>query len=265
VIGENEVSAAAVVFSFLATGSGHVLLGRWVRGLVLALAGPLALLIAGALGILPSFAGFVGTFTVVVLLNLFGIFDAWRSRAPAHIPWSRWLLCAAMVAAYAGGVFLLFLARERVLGYGLNSLPSDSMSPTLQRGDILLWDSRAYRGGRDPKDGDVVVFLFPFEENVLYVKRVVAGGGETVAIRGGTLYVSDRPVAEPYLLPDPRGSVRDFGPVTVPAGSFFVMGDNRARSSDSRSWGPVERSKMLGRASCILYGQRDRRIGWAVR
>lgn len=145
-------------------------------------------------------------------------------------------------------------------------MPSASMSPTLEIGDAFVWDARAYRAGRQPSRGDVVVFDFPFEKGVQYIKRVVAFGGETVSIRNGRLLVDGVPRPEPYLtVPAERRSAPDFGPVVVPADSFFVLGDNRARSSDSRSWGAVARAKVIGRPTVIVYSPDLHRIGRKIR
>lgn len=148
-------------------------------------------------------------------------------------------------------------------------IPSASMRDTLLEGDRVMVNKLAYRFG-DPVRGDVVVFDSPLEEhhdgeNILQavvrnigealglstpesalIKRVVAVGGDTLEIRGNALYVNGSMRDEPYLTRPVRMS--DFGPVEVPADSVFVMGDNRNQSEDSRRFGPIDESSIIGRA-----------------
>ena len=151
-------------------------------------------------------------------------------------------------------------------------IPSVSMSPQLEVQDRIIVSKLAYRL-HDVRRGDVVVFDAPPEVEVPkppealparalqavlegvnvvkpttteYVKRVVALPGEQVVGRGGNLYIDDRLLVEPYL-PDGQRT-EDFGPVAVPEGTLFVMGDNRGASQDSRRFGPIEASSIVGRA-----------------
>ena len=152
-------------------------------------------------------------------------------------------------------------------------IPSESMSPQLAVDDRIVVSKLAYRL-HDVRRGDVVVFDAPPQLQVAkpskslperaaravlegvnvvkpttteFVKRVIGLPGERVAGRGGNLYVDDRLLVEPYL-PDGQRT-EDFEAVTVPEGRLFVMGDNRVpgRSSDSRVFGPIERSSVVGR------------------
>jgi len=150
-------------------------------------------------------------------------------------------------------------------------IPSASMTPQLQVQDRIVVSKLAYRL-HDVRRGDIVVFDAPptlevpapqrsapsrAVRSVLegvnvvkpatteYVKRVVGLPGEQVSSRGGGLYVNDRLLVEPYL---PEGlRTGEFGPVAVPPGRLFVMGDNREDSRDSRFFGPIEQSSVVGR------------------
>ncbi len=121
---------------------------------------------------------------------------------------------------------------------------SDSMRPTLQSGDRVLIDKVSFRF-RSPRRGDVVAFAAP-DTGTLTVKRVVGVAGDQVAIRDGVLWVAGRARAEPYVDLKTIDSVY-FGPTVVPPGTVFVMGDNRAESIDSRDFGPVPLSEVVGR------------------
>ncbi|MFF3446557.1 signal peptidase I [Streptomyces sp. NPDC002667] len=141
------------------------------------------------------------------------------------------LLAAAAVAAVVAA-FLVEPVR----------VESTSMEPTLLSGDHLLVDDRAYRDA-PPRRGDLVVFD---GSGATLVKRVVAVAGDTVAIEDGVLEVNGRAVEEPAV--DPRTvDGMYFGPARVPAGTVFVLGDNRRHSVDSRQFGPVPVARVTGR------------------
>jgi len=138
--------------------------------------------------------------------------------------------------------------RLRVVGYNVFRMPSRSMQPTIRKDDIFVVSAWPYRSA-DPKPGDVVVFQFPVDPSVVFAKRVIADGDSTVEIVNGVTVVNGKPLEEPYV--DPRNNVREYSrsmsSVRVPANAFFVMGDNRDDSDDSRSWGFVPRSHILGK------------------
>ena len=152
-------------------------------------------------------------------------------------------------------------------------IPSGSMIPTLLVGDHILVNKFLYRF-RDPVRGDVVVFKYPVDESRDFIKRVMAVGGEDVYIKDRQIYVNCRP-PEPTCRPlqDPWAYYEDriglssetFGPVHVPAGSYFVMGDNRYNSQDSRYWGFVKVDKIKGKAFLVYWSwdsDRDDKALW---
>ena len=159
-------------------------------------------------------------------------------RSRTLLSWS-WVLMAAVVLALLMRTFLV----------AAFFIPSESMEPELQIGDRLLVSKLSYRIG-DPSPGDVVVFRTPDQlrnpQTDELVKRVVAVGGQRVGADNGRLVIDGRPVNEDYLPAD--GYTSDFGPVLVPAGYVFVMGDNRFSSQDSRYFGPIPESEIIGRA-----------------
>jgi signal peptidase I len=130
-------------------------------------------------------------------------------------------------------------------------IPSDSMAPTLRPGDQVLVDKLAYRGSAVPARGDLAVFHDPRTGEVM-LKRVVAVAGDTVGIEDGSLVVNGRRPFEPYADQKSIDSVY-FGPVKVGAGRFFVLGDNRANSVDSRSFGSVPSGRLIGRVLTRLW------------
>ncbi len=161
-------------------------------------------------------------------------------------------------------------------------IPSGSMLPTLQVGDHILVNKFLYgirlpfAGTRlvpltDPRRGDVVVFTYPVDPSKDFIKRVIGVAGDVVEIRDKHVYINGQAWEDPhaYFVDGPalvRGSsTRDnFGPVTVPPGHVFVMGDNRDRSYDSRFWGFVSLQEIEGKAFFIYWswGGEDRWVRW---
>jgi signal peptidase I len=120
------------------------------------------------------------------------------------------------------------------------------MAPLLSDQERIFINKFVYRF--EPiQRGDVVVFWYPLDRTKSFIKRVVGLGGETVEIRQGAVYVNGNIVSEPYV-PHQYEDLTDFGPVRVPKDSYFVMGDHRISSNDSRVFGPVPNRYIYGRA-----------------
>jgi signal peptidase I len=152
------------------------------------------------------------------------------------------------------------------------TIPSGSMMDTLLIGDYILvnkflygpeipFTDRHVPGLRDPQRGDIIVFKYPQDETRDFIKRIVATPGERLQVRGSTVYVNDRALREPYAK-NVHAALRgeshcgySFGceVTTVPPDSYFVMGDNRDNSQDSRYWGFVKRDKIKGKAFLIYW------------
>ncbi len=126
------------------------------------------------------------------------------------------------------------------------TVPSSSMEKTIMTNDRVLGFRLSYLFS-DPKRGDIVIFRYPDDEEILYIKRIIGMPGETVEIHGGNVYVDGEALDEPYIAEITRG---DFGPFYVPENSYFMMGDNRNNSSDSRFWQNkfVKKEKIIGKA-----------------
>lgn len=128
-------------------------------------------------------------------------------------------------------------------------IPSESMQNTIMVGDQIFGNRLAYKFG-DPKRYDVVIFRYPDDESQLYIKRIIGLPGETVTVRDGKVYIndSDTPLDDSFCPETPRA--KGDGVYQVPENCYFMMGDNRNNSHDSRFWDNkyVEREKILGKA-----------------
>jgi signal peptidase I len=147
------------------------------------------------------------------------------------------------------------LALAVVLAFGVRALvrvyaiPSASMRPTLDVGDHIA--VTPYHGGALPQRGDVVVFSSPADPSELVVKRVIATPGELIETQQGLVTIGGQALPEPYLATP--ASTGAFSPQIVPSGCYFVMGDNRTASLDSRRWGVLPKRFIVGRARLVLW------------
>src|SRR5262245_43661414 len=197
--------------------------------------------------------------------------------------WREWIKPFAVVAA------IVFPLKSAIADW--NWVPTGSMKPTILEGDLVLVNKLAYdlkvpftlqrvAEWSDPARGDIVVFFSP-NDGTRLVKRVIAGPGDTLEMRGNVLLRNGRALDYEVLGTQPfsaeiyedagaiiakergdnshlmmslpsRGAMRSFAPVTVPAGKYFVMGDSRDNSFDSRYFGFVERKQIIGRSRRVL-------------
>lgn len=156
----------------------------------------------------------------------------------------------------------------KVFVFELYKIPSGSMIPTLLVGDRIVVVKFIYGprlpfvnvrlpGFKEPKKGDIVVFKAPDDPTKSFIKRFIAGGGETVEIKDGKLFVNGKTVEDPPAFRRVYYYNRgDYGlegkPITVPKDSYFVLGDNSASSRDSRYWGFVPKSYLIGKAVLVI-------------
>jgi len=172
-----------------------------------------------------------------------------------------WIIEAVVIFAVAVAVAVVL----RTFVVSTYFIPSGSMEPTLQIGDRILVDKLSYHLHAVHR-GDIVVFARPLAEDCGgtpvndLVKRVIGLPGETVSLSDGRVDINGKPIAEPWLPkgvytgPGPPGSPTNLAkPYKVPQNSYFVMGDNRPESCDSRYWGPVKRSLIVGRVVMRIW------------
>jgi len=126
-----------------------------------------------------------------------------------------------------------------------------SMAPWLHDQDRLVINKFEYDFEKI-KRNDVVVFYYPRDTRLSYIKRVIALPGDTIYIDDGQVFVNGKPIVEPYV-PENYRDVSSMGPLLVPEGEYFVMGDHRSISSDSRDFGPVDRELIYGKAAFVYW------------
>src|SRR5438874_1053724 len=150
------------------------------------------------------------------------------------IAWVKTLMSAAVYAV----LIVTF-------GFQVARVEGQSMAPTLEDQDRLIVNKLVYRIG-EPRRGDIVMLYYPLNPEKSFVKRVIAEEGDTVRIVDGRVYVNDIPLKDDYV-PNEYRSHDDWGPQVIPEGYYFVMGDHRNNSSDSRHWGMVPKRYIIGK------------------
>jgi signal peptidase I len=248
----------AALLAVAATPLGHLYVGRPWRGLALFAA--LAVLGVGS-GFLTLATGPLGFAAMIVLgagsRVLFAVDAAQlarrEGRAYALRGCNRWW-------SYVAATGLLLLSSVALRASLLQSfrIPMASMAPTLLPGDFVLTDKLTYHW-RAPRRGELAVFVYPEDMQRLFVKRVVGLPGETVEIREKSVVINGKPLDEPYASfvdgrDGPMRSVRDnLAPLTLRPNQYFMLGDNRDRSYDSRFWGPLTGDLIVARAGAIYF------------
>lgn len=154
-------------------------------------------------------------------------------------------------------------------------IPTGSMKPTLMEGDLILVNKFIYGanvpltglrlpGLRQPARGDVVVFIYPEDKKKDFIKRMVGLPQDKIAIKNGTLFVNGEPLLDPVFSQRFYYNRGDFAKeeeeIVVPAGNFFMLGDNSASSKDSRYWGFVPEKNIIGKAILIYWPPRRIRM-----
>jgi signal peptidase I len=180
----------------------------------------------------------------------------------------------SLVREYAEAIFIAVLLALTIRQFAVQAftIPSGSMMDTLLIGDYILVNKFLYGpelpftdkhlpGLRAPDHGDVIVFKYPNDESRDFIKRIIGVGGDTVQVRDNRVWLNGKLIDEPYVFPGAFRSTPSthcgylYGceALTVPPDSYFVMGDNRDNSQDSRYWGFVEREKIRGKAFLIYW------------
>jgi signal peptidase I len=161
--------------------------------------------------------------------------------------WRLWVR-DLLISAAASMLIITFLYQPvRVEG--------TSMLPRLEDQDRLFINKFVYRFSAIER-GDVVVFHYPLNPRVSYIKRIIAVPGDSFRIDHGQVFVNNQPVSEPYV-PEQYRDTRSYEAIVVPQGQYFVLGDHRSIASDSRDFGPVKRDLIYGKATFVYWPQQD--------
>jgi len=177
--------------------------------------------------------------------------------APVESPWRRFgnEALAGLKTLVSAAVYATLIV---TFGFQVARVDGLSMAPTLEDHDRLIVNKLVYELS-EPRPGDIVMLYYPLNPEKMFVKRVIAKEGDIVRIVDGHVYVNDAPVRDDYVTQEFRGH-DDWGPQVVQQGYYFVMGDHRNNSSDSRAWGPVPKKYIVGKVKIRWWPLQDARI-----
>jgi len=255
---------AAGLLSYLVPGLGQVYNGQAVRGLlfycVYSLWGSIVFIIMMQT-MKRAFSGFhvfLLFFSIIVSVSafIFIIVDAIRNARKRRDSFelkkfNRWYvyLLAIVISLGVGGSLKLAIRDVMLKPY---KIPTASMAPTLLPGDYML-SNKLYFCTHNPERGDLAVFANPRDEKTDWIKRIIGLPGDTLAIKDKTVFINGDPLNEPYVTFMDVSLREDVGPVVIPPNQYYMVGDNRDNSLDSRHFGPVERSKLRGKPTFIYW------------
>jgi signal peptidase I len=268
----------ASLVSFLVPGGGQTLANDLSRGVVLAfISSAIGVCAVASLAKVPGSLGVVLPFVGIILWRIWCGWDAYRISDTPRVRVELRRLVGPVLAFFVVALSLdgtAYSIALRVLG-GAWRLPSGSMSPALLAGDYII----AQPLRREPTRGDIVTFESPMNSSVLFVKRIVAGPGDTVEMRNRQVLLNGRVIAEPYAhyvepdvdpvsddfrwqvahlakpIGDYHASRSTWGPLTVPPTEYFVLGDDRDNSLDSRYFGFVSRHAIRALPTRIYFSR----------
>jgi signal peptidase I len=270
----------AGLLSFLVPGMGQVYNGQATKGLffyfLLSTWGGMVLSLIYCLMKYPMSGSILGLLAFLFFISLAAflliIFEsirtAWKAgRDYAFQPYNKWYIYLVVIVVVSGVSQSATLAfRDNVLK--AYNIPSRSMQHTLEPGDFVISNQLYYRYN-NPKQGDLIIFKYPRDEKIDFVKRIVACPGDTIEIKDSQVFINGNKINEPYAFDAPTAlkdmqPMKNFGPFVVPDNEYFVMGDNRNNSEDSRVWGTVPRHNIEGKV-IFIYFSWDREIpAWNI-
>jgi signal peptidase I len=253
----------AALLTLLTMGLGHLYSGSPKRGLFLFAITKILLIVyaVSALIITPNLAALVFALVGGLAFTIFCVIDAVliarRNKENYELmKYNRWFV-------YVGYVVVLSFLVSTLVSTGVKAsliqaykIPSGAMIPTLLIGDHFLVNKLIYKTA-EPKRGDIIIFPYPEDPSRAFVKRLIAVEGDVIEIRDKRVYINGKEQSEPYKINTDTSSFRDqrdnFGPVTIPPGKLFFMGDNRDQSYDSRFWGYVPRDTIEGKVMSLYW------------
>ena len=290
----------AVLLSWIMAGLGHIYCGRFVKGLIFTFLVCIFIpVFFGALSVGPSSVRVIViilSFLISIVIWLAAIIDSWHTAKHTSASYTlkdynRWYVYVLLVLMGTGGsTQIAYNIRTSLLE--AFRVPTASNYPTIVPNDRLLANKLAYKN-RDPKRGDLIVFLNPENRRQNYIKRVVAIAGETVENKDGQFYINDEQLQQQKLAQSAPDNIRievsgeplegdvfeetngnaqykiflagpphnqastDFAKITVPEYHCFVLGDNRNLSYDSRHFGPVPLATVIGKADYLYCPAKD--------
>jgi signal peptidase I len=269
---KKRIPVVAAVLSLVTPGLGQLYNGQILKGISFFLAF-LLIQVVLSLARLPSeFMGLVASLVIAIAIWIFAVAEAFSAakRRPGFVlkGYNRWYIYLLIVLLVLGILNFLPASAAKIasdaFGFKARKISTGSMEPTLLTGDLIMTDLK-YFNKHMPQRRDLVIIQFPQNPSMDSVKRVIALEGDKVEIRKKQVTLNDEALSEPDVIrADPNQDVAqrdDFGPLVIPQGQCFVMGDNRDTSADSRIWGPLPLGNIKGKPLYVYWAKDKSRIG----
>ena len=255
---------AAGLLTFFTIGLGHLYCGEINKGIRLYVAGQVFVVFAYSSYLFYAPVGPAFALAFLFSYMIYCIIDSARYAKASGLAYSlknynKWyvyLICW-FVAGFCVHSLIQPLVKANIAQ--AYKIPSGAMKQTIQVGDHIVANKLIYKVS-SPKRGDIIIFPFPEEPSKVFIKRVIAIGGETIEIKNKQVYIDGKKYHENYkihsdsnIIPKDIQPRDNFEPIKIPEDSLFVMGDNRDHSYDSRFWGFVKKSSAKGKATRIYW------------
>lgn len=258
----------ALLLSLLAPGLGQLYCARLTRGVFLYVAGLCLMSLLPLIALTGQFYAILAWLIVEICFVLFICIDAFigarRSGETALGPCNRWYFYLAVALVHRLVVvpsFVSFLRSD--VGLKAFVIRGEAMEPTLCDGDRVLVHKGYYRIW-EPQHGDIIAFHYPNSPDKWFVKRIIAGPGDTIRIQGKRVMLNGQELTEDCV-PEEFTSFDVVRDTTLPDGHYFVMGDHRSNSYDSRRWGALDGRLIIGKAMFIYWSADMEKIGKSLR
>ncbi|MEE9327678.1 MAG: signal peptidase I [Cocleimonas sp.] len=257
----------AGILSVASMGLGHMYAGDLKKGIMIVCFLLILILMAGVFGFLSTAYGiaiFVITLLCVLIYSIVSSIRLARKNKEYTLKsYNKWYWYIVFLVSVSIIFNALLAYRGEILGYHTYSIPTQSMVPTLKINDYITVNTRYSKFAV----GDVIVFSLPIDKKIPYVKRVVAVGGDTLSIKDGIIIRNGKVESVIQVSKDRRKDNYSItmGQTKIPESEFFVLGDWRDKSADSRMWGTVPRELIIGKVTYIWLSTNLKRIGMAVK
>jgi len=265
----------ALLLSMLAPGLGQIYNTELKKGIVLLV---LVQLAGIALYIItPNILKYPIVFSILIIIllliavgfHIYAILDGYRVAKQKDSlqlrAYNKWYTYVLILALFWG----IGACNDNLSGWKSYKMVASSMEPTLLNGDRLLVKTNAYSSKVQPKRGDVIVFVFPEDTSKDFMKRVIALPGDKVEIRDRVIILNGKPLVEEYVnitgdnntvVGDAVRKMDNMPEKLIPDNKYYVLGDNRDKSYDSRFWGFVDQNALIGKAILIYFSSDRNRI-----